>query len=102
MIHTFTDRRKDVPMKKYLPFIIIGAVMGTLPGLIIAIWRVGSIGAIDVSWVIEAVGISLVMGGVPGLIGGWIGGAIVKRNWGAIVGGLLGSGYWALATATMM
>jgi hypothetical protein len=92
----------SIPLKKHLLFIIIGAVMGTLPGLIIAIGRVGSTGAINVSWVMEAVGISLIMGGVPGLTGGWIGGAIVKHNWGAVVGGLLGSGYWALAAATMM
>ena len=85
-------------MKKHLLYIIIGAAIGTLPGFLIFIWRVGST---DASWVIDMLGQSLIAGGVPGSICGWIGGAIVKHNRGAVIGGLLGSSFWTLVAATM-
>jgi hypothetical protein len=72
-------------MKKHLNFIIIGAAMGIIPGLIITFtlgrWRIGF------DWLI----LVTLAGGIPGSIGGWIGGAISKKNWGAVLGGLVGT-----------
>lgn len=72
-------------MKKHLNFIIIGAVMGILPGLILTFvmgrWRVGFY------WLI----LVTLAGGIPGSIGGWIGGAISKKNREAVLGGLVGT-----------
>ena len=76
-------------MKKHLLYIIIGAVIGTLPALLIVGWRYGGID-------LELSAISLGAGGVPGSICGWIGGAIAKSNRGAFIGGLLGSIPWTL------
>ena len=96
-------QRKGIPMKKHLHFLINGALIGALPGFLILIWRASGNGVgIGASQLISTIGISLIIGGVPGAIGGWIGGSIVKKNWGAVVGGVLGSIYWALAAATMM
>ena len=71
-------------MKNHLNFIIIGAAMGIVPALIILVIadRIGWL-----EWVI----FSTLAGGVTGSIGGWIGGAISKRNWGAVLGGLVGT-----------
>jgi hypothetical protein len=90
-------------MRKHLNFILVGVVLGILPGLIILTWRgLDNGGGINLAAFSNTVGISLVMGGIPGAICGWFGGALTKNYWGAALGGLVGSAYWAVAAATMM
>jgi len=72
-------------MNKHLLFIIIGAAMGILPGLIL-LFLTGSY-RLGFDFMIPV----LLAGGILGSIGGWIGGAVIKNKWGAVLGGLLGT-----------
>ena len=72
-------------MNQHWVFIIIGAAMGILPGLVL-LFLTGQY-QLGFDFVIPV----LLAGGVLGSIGGWIGGAIIKKKWGAVLGGLLGT-----------
>jgi len=74
-------------MKKHILYIIIGIALGTIPGFIIGMWGVTDVkGAL-----IEGLSICLTYGGVPGAVGGWIGGVLIKKYWGAVLFALPGS-----------
>ena len=71
-------------MKKHINFIIIGAAMGIIPFMLLFVngrWQRG--------FVFAALGMRIA--GPLGSIGGWMGGALSKKNWGAVVGGLVGT-----------
>jgi hypothetical protein len=76
---------KDSAMKKHLTFIQIGAAMGIIPALMLT-FAVGR-ATLGFDWL----GLVVLVGGLTGSMGGWIGGAISHKNWGAVAGGLVGT-----------
>ena len=76
---------------KLVIYILIGSFTGLITGLVIYMLTIGSLGSsLDLIFIqFIAIIVTIIIGAITGAFGGLISGLLIKKKWGAMIGGII-------------